>query len=141
MRHAPPADRRSSSAVRGSSSPPPRLTPSPGRARNDAPSGSLRRQVDRTDLDRLDSLTALLLTLNDARASAPKVARHVAGLEVLTARVGDRFIQRKGLPLPRLVEQIALLGNRELEGILLTFLEDIVALHSESDVDPPTGVP
>jgi hypothetical protein len=71
-----------------------------------------------------------------------KVARDVAEIEVLVARVEDRFIQRKGGPLPRLVEQIALLGNRELERILLAFLEDIVTLHSEeANADPAAEVP
>lgn len=76
-------------------------------------------------------LHALLRTLNDPRASAISVARHVEQLEVLAARIEERFIQRKGSPAPRLAEQIALLGNRELEGVLLTLLEDVVALHSE----------
>jgi hypothetical protein len=86
--------------------------------------------VDATDLERLDVLAALLLTLNDPRASAISVSRHVQDLEVLAARIEHRFVQLKGSPAPRLTEQIALLGNRELESILLGLLEDVVTLHS-----------
>ena len=95
----------------------------PGEARR-------RREVNHSDLQRLDVLKALLQTLNDPRASAANVARHAAGLEVLTARIEERFIQRKGAPAPKLAEQIALLGNRELESILFSLLEDVVELHS-----------
>jgi hypothetical protein len=101
------------------SSPPPRLR-APCR----------RLDVDATDLERLDVLAALLLTLNDPRASAISVSRHVQDLEVLAARIEHRFVQLKGSPAPRLTEQIALLGNRELESILLGLLEDVVTLHS-----------
>jgi len=110
MKRAARADRPLSPPVRGSTTPPPPASDG-ARARGGAP---LRRHVDRTDLAGLDRVTALLSTLNDPRASAMKVARDVAEIEVLVARVEDRFIQRKGGPLPRLVEQIALLGNREL---------------------------
>jgi hypothetical protein len=98
-----------------------------------------RRQVDASDLDRLDVLGALLLTLNDPRASAVNVARHVRDLEVLCARIEDRFTQlQKGGSVPKLAEQIALLGNRELEIILLGLLEDVVTLHSTLH-DPPAA--
>ena len=90
-----------------------------------------RRAVGPSDLTRLDTLNALLTTLNDPRASAGSVARHVAGLEVLAARIEDRYLQRRGGRAPGLAEQIALLGNRELESLLLGYLEDVVSLHSD----------
>jgi hypothetical protein len=97
-----------------------------------------RRDVDASDLERIDVLTALLLTLNDPRASALSVAKHVQDLEVLAARIEERFRQRSTGQPPKLIEQIALLGNRELETILLGLLEDVVALHSEIH-DPIRG--
>jgi hypothetical protein len=105
--------------------------------RSAAPERLRRRNVDASDLARLDVLQALLLTLNDPRASAVSISRHVQGLEVLAARIEERFVQRQGGCPPRLTEQIALLGNRQLEEILLGLLEDVVTLHSELlDVSP-----
>jgi hypothetical protein len=103
------------------------------------PPPSKRREVNETDLERLDALGALLLTLNDPRASAVSVARHVRSLDVLAARIEQRFVLLQAGPPPGLTEQIALLGNRELEAILLGLLEDVVTLHSTLRDGCPSG--
>jgi len=89
-------------------------------------------RVTAADLSRIDQLSALLATLNDPRAGADALARHVVAIPVLQARIHACFVRshpnRKGNGI---AQQIALLGNRVLEGILLELLEDIVVLHSE----------
>ncbi len=94
-------------------------------------------RVTASDLQRIDQLSALLSTLNDPRAGADALARHVSAIPVLQARIAGRFAQaypnRKKVGI---AQQIALLGNRVLEGILLDLLEDIITLHSE--VEPRT---
>ena len=63
------------------------------------------------------------------------LARHIAAMPVLKARVESRFKQHHpNFKKHGLAQQIALLGNRVLEGILLELLEDLVMLHS--DVEP-----
>jgi hypothetical protein len=89
-------------------------------------------RVTVADLARIDSLNSLLSTLNDPRAGADVLARHIAAIPVLKARVEQRFVHHHpNRPKHGLAQQIALLGNRMLEGILLELLEDIVMLHSE----------
>jgi hypothetical protein len=84
------------------------------------------------DLGRIGAVNLLLATLNDPRAGADVLARNVAAIPVLKARVEQRFIEHHpNRTRPGLAQQIALLGNRMLEGILLELLEDIVVLHSE----------
>jgi hypothetical protein len=84
------------------------------------------------DLARIGALQSLLATLNDPRAGADVLARHIAAMPVLKARVEDRFRQHHpNFRKHGLAQQIALLGNRMLEGILLELLEDLVILHSE----------
>ncbi len=101
-----------------------------GRPRTNPPPEESGRVV-LGDLNRLGALSSLLATLNDPRAGADALARHVEQIPVLRVRVAQRFGRehpswtKHGLP-----QQIALLGNRVLEGILLEILEDIVALHS-----------
>jgi len=92
-------------------------------------------QVSVADLERIGALQSLLATLNDPRAGADVLARHIAAMPVLKARVELRFRQHHpNLRKHALAQQIALLGNRVLEGILLELLEDLVMLHS--DVEP-----
>jgi hypothetical protein len=87
------------------------------------------------DLDRIGALQSLLSTLNDPRAGADVLARHIAAIPVLKARVECRFKQcHPNFKKHGLAQQIALLGNRVLEAILLEVLEDLVMLHS--DVEP-----
>jgi hypothetical protein len=91
-------------------------------------------RVTAKDLARLDSLSGLLSTLNDPRAGADALARHVSSIPVLEARIAARFA--KDYPSRKrhgIAQQIALLGNRVLESILLELLEDIVTLHSEGE--------
>jgi hypothetical protein len=92
------------------------------------------------DLGRIDQISALLSTLNDPSAGADALARHVQAIPVLRERVARRFARRTtghGAKAD-VAAQIALLGNRVLEGVLLELLEDIVALHSEQS-EPPSG--
>jgi hypothetical protein len=94
-------------------------------------------RVAAADLGRIDQISALLSTLNDPRAGADALARHLSAIPVLQARIAARFAadypNRKNHGI---AQQIALLGNRVLEGILFELLEDIVTLHSE--VEPRT---
>ena len=96
--------------------------------------------VSAEDVARIDVLQELLMTLNDPAASARAIGRHVEQSPVLRARIAARFRQRWGeRDLPRRpADQIAALGNRELEGVLFQLLEDIVMLHTEmtSPVEP-----
>ncbi len=94
-------------------------------------------RVTAQDLQRIDQLSGLLATLNDPRAGADALARHVAAIPVLQARIAARFAQEHpNRKKHAIAQQIALLGNRVLEGLLLELLEDIITLHSEADVPP-----
>jgi hypothetical protein len=89
-------------------------------------------EVTVADLGRITMVQSLLKTLNDPRAGADVLARQVASIPVLKARIAQRFMQHHpNRALPELGQQIALLGNRMLEGILFELLEDVVMLHSE----------
>jgi hypothetical protein len=84
------------------------------------------------DVERLSVLQDLLLTLNDPLAGARKIAWHVEQYPVLRARIAARYRHLHGARvLPKPTEQIATLGNRELEQLLLQLLEDIVTFHCE----------
>jgi hypothetical protein len=101
------------------SKPPSQLTDDPAR-------------VTRADLARIDTISSLLGTLNDPRAGADVLARHVSDIPALKARISQRFLRSNpGLTRHGLAQQIAMLGNRVVEGILLELLEDVVALHSD----------
>jgi len=105
--------------------------PKSGRQRTDLPDESAA-QVTRQDLDRLGVLHDLLRVLNDPLAGAQEIAHHVARMPPLRARVtrdfGARFPARA---IPKLPEQVAALGNREIEKILLALLEDLTVLRAE----------
>jgi hypothetical protein len=89
-------------------------------------------RVTVADLDRISVVQSLLAALNDPRAGADILARHIAGIPVLKARVAQRFAQdHPNRTKHEGAQQIALLGNRVLEAILLELLEDLVTLHSE----------
>jgi hypothetical protein len=84
--------------------------------------------VTSDDLRYVDEISALLFTLNDPRASAGALARHVDKIRVLKVRIARRYMRvfaKKAVP--ETTQQIALLGNRELEVVLLELLEDIVS--------------
>jgi len=87
--------------------------------------------VTAEDLRYIGEISALLQTLNDPRASAAALARHVDKVPVLKVRIQRRYMRvftRK--TFPETAQQIALLGNRELEGVLLELLEDVVTAGS-----------
>jgi hypothetical protein len=89
-------------------------------------------QVTVGDLGRITVVQSILKTLNDPRAGADVLARQIAAIPVLKARVAQRFAQdHPNRTPPELAQQIALLGNRTLEGVLFELLEDIIMLHSE----------
>lgn len=104
--------------------------PSPPKRRPSA--RPLRVLVAAEDLEKLDVLHELLATLNDPRASATQIARSIGRHPVLEARVllaGQTEDNPKRRP--RLPEQLARLGNREVEAILLQLLEDLTELDAE----------
>ena len=107
--------------------PRPSLAPA---AKSAAP--QVRTQVLPEDIGRLEAIHAVLDLLNDSHASALGLARLVAGFPPLEARIINRFRarfpKRDHAPLP---QQIATLGNGELEAILLGLLEDLTVLHAE----------
>jgi hypothetical protein len=88
------------------------------------------------DLGRIDQISALLSTLNDPSAGAGALARHIESIPVLRERIAIRFARRTTTTSRRtktdVAQQIALLGNRVLESVLLELLEDLVTLHSET---------
>ena len=89
-------------------------------------------QVTVKDLARIDALQSLLKTLNDPKAGADVLARHIGAIPVLKARVERRFMKHHpNFTKHELPQQIALLGNRVLEGVLGELLEDIIMLHTE----------
>jgi hypothetical protein len=89
-------------------------------------------RVTLADLARIDTISSLLGTLNDPRAGADALARHACDIPALRARISQRFLRANpGLTRHGLAQQIAMLGNRVVEGILLELLEDVVALHTE----------
>ena len=89
-------------------------------------------QVVPRDLEHLKDIQSLLAVLNDARAGADLLARHVAQIRPLRARVEEQFRARHPTrPLPSLARLVTLIGNRALEASLLQLLEDLIVLHSE----------
>ena len=99
-------------------------------------------RVTAADVARLDVFQSILTTLNDPRASAANLARDVQKSPVLCARIEVVYRQCVGgTNAPRLVEQIARIGNRALEAVLLDMLEDVVILGTElRDPDCESGV-
>ena len=96
---------------------------------------ALDTAVGAADLARLDVLHGLLFALNDSLAGAGKIARHAARMPALEARIGRCFANRfPTRALPPLSEQIAALGNRDLEAVVLELLEDLTVLRA--DLDP-----
>jgi hypothetical protein len=88
------------------------------------------------DLLRLEAVHTLLSALNDASASAATLAALVERVSPLRARLAARFRTRfPSRALPRIAEQLALLGNHELEHSLLQVLEDLTELRADADAD------
>ena len=125
-------------AGRRHDSPPPRSSTAvravPART---APAADPSR-VTVADLGRIDQISALLSTLNDPSAGADALARHVQAIPVLRERIAIRFARKVTARSAQVdvAQQITLLGNRVLEGVLLELLVDIVTLHSETTPEP-----
>src|SRR5271163_479714 len=84
------------------------------------------------DLRHTDRISELLFALNDASAGADVLSRHIAKIRPLKIRIGKLFAMKyPNRTTTDIAQQVALLGNRELETILLTLLEDVVTLNSE----------
>ena len=89
-------------------------------------------RVQPAHLARLDVLKELLVALNDSMVAAGRLAAYANKLPPLRARIIRRFAVRfPARALPSLTEQIAALGNRELEAILLGLLEDLTILRAD----------
>jgi hypothetical protein len=111
--------------------PSPSVRPVPGSA--DDP-----ERVTIEDLKHTDAISELLFALNDASAGADILGRHIAKIRPLKARIAKRFAVRyPNRSSVEIAQQVALLGNRELETILLSLLEDVVVLNSEVGPVPP----
>lgn len=92
------------------------------------------------DLARLEAVHTLLSALNDASASAATLAALVERVSPLRARLAARYRARfPSRSLPRIAEQLALLGNHELEHSLLEVLEDLTQLRYDADEGEGAG--
>jgi hypothetical protein len=88
--------------------------------------------VTPADIERLDVIHALLAELNDPRASAVTIAPFIAAFPPLKARVEEAFrTRRPNAHAKNLASQLVLLGNRELEAVLLELLEDLTMLRAD----------
>lgn len=91
-------------------------------------------RVRAADLAHLQFIHETLSVLNDECAGAAAIARCIEKLPPLRARLARRYQKlhahtfRKAPPV---VEQLAHLGNRELEGVLLELLEDLTILRAD----------
>lgn len=96
--------------------------------------------VTREDLERIPLLHDIIGALDDRRASARDIARVIQRLPSLAARISNAWQRHfpTGAP-PSLVVQIAMLGHREIEGVLLTLLEDLTILRAELMAEDEEG--
>jgi hypothetical protein len=95
-------------------------------------------QVTPADIERLDIIHALLGELNDPRASAVTIAPFIGAFPPLRARIEQAFrTRRPNAHAKNLAAQLALLGNREVEAVLLELLEDLTMLRA--DLEEPTA--
>ncbi len=91
-------------------------------------------RVRPADLAHLAVLRETLSVLNDAGASAGRIAECIERFPALKARVQRRH--HRGDPRgqrPSLAVHLARLGNREFERLLLELLEDLTMLRGELD--------
>lgn len=90
------------------------------------------RRVTEADIGRIPAIQDLLMVLNDSCAGAAALCRHVERIPVLAARLRFRFAERFARSsTATLAEQLSVLGNRELEAVLLELLEELVELHCD----------
>ncbi|MEO7109033.1 MAG: hypothetical protein ABI183_01235 [Polyangiaceae bacterium] len=95
-------------------------------------------RVTPADIERLDIIHALLSELNDPRASAASIAPFIGAFPPLRARIEHAFrTRRPNAQAKNLAAQLALLGNREVEAVLLELLEDLTMLRAE--IEEPTA--
>ncbi len=89
-------------------------------------------RVTPADIERLDVIHALLAELNDPRASAVTIAPFIAAFPPLKARIELAFrTRRPNAHAKNLSAQLVLLGNREVESVLLELLEDLTMLRAD----------
>lgn len=109
----------------------------PGAGRVDEPTLESLDEACRVrpeDLAHLAVLRETLSVLNDAGASAGRIAECIERFPALKARVQRRH--HRGDPRgqrPSLAVHLARLGNREFERLLLELLEDLTMLRGELD--------
>ncbi len=85
-----------------------------------------------SDLQHLPEIKALLLSLNDAFASAPALESLVRSIPVLSMRViRSALWKRDDLDRCGLGYALALIGNRGLEDALMQLLEDLTELKHD----------
>ena len=88
--------------------------------------------MSRSDLGQLDVLHDILAVLNEPAADAKALGKLVERMPVLAARLQARFRSRSSREA-NAESQIALLGNRAFESVLLELLEDLTVLRAELD--------
>src|SRR6476661_5314049 len=88
----------------------------------------LRTDVSPSDLQHLDVLRRILGVLDQPAASAKALAQLVEEMPVLAARLGASFMATVGTRPSTTHGELAVLGNRHLERVLLELLEDLTML-------------
>lgn len=92
--------------------------------------GEARIKADH--LKQLGPIRNILTALNDSGSGAAEIAHFVDSLEPLRARMTLTFLRRfPDMDPPAIPEQMARLGNRELEAVLLALLEDLTVFSAE----------
>lgn len=97
-----------------------------------------RTEVTATDLQHLDVVRRILFVLDEPAASASALAKLIDEMPVLAARLGDRFLEGRGIQTTTEAE-LAFVGNRQLEAVLLELLEDLTTLSAEQAGVPASG--
>lgn len=93
-------------------------------------------KVKASDLQSLPAVKSLLGALNDAYASAARIEQLINEIPVLRARCIRRAVYGTEYEvLPGLTEALARIGNMGLEAELLSVLEDLTILSSETADD------
>lgn len=99
----------------------------------------LRTEVSPSDLQHLDVLRRILALLDQPAASAKALAQLVEEMPVLAARLGASFMATAGTRPTTTQAELAVLGNRHLEAVLLGLLEDLMTLAAEQAGVPAHG--
>lgn len=97
-----------------------------------APPRFAETRVTREDLSRLSDILKMLSLLNDEFAPAHKLAILINQMPPLKARVTQTYnLMFMGKALPSFQTQVGAIGNRQLETLLLEFLEDLTILRAD----------